>query len=209
MRTLIISTAAIAALILTALTNDVVAQTGGPPGVRGFGIETIQPVKNETVKGMTKTVSLSYVARFLCGRIPQSTPEDPNPQAFPLGPATYLSSITIYNPTDSAVQFTRRASSIPLNLQPGVVGTSAVVNLGPREAIETDCSTIASLLSAPPFSMSSGFFTGFAEIIISTSSTGLGSLPEPPLLRVVAGYTVCNRPGEEDEGGCGGGEHTP
>ena len=161
------------------------------------------------MKGVTKTVSLSHVAKFLCGRIAQTTPEDPNPQAFPLGPATYLTSITIYNPNDNAVQFTRRASTIPLNLLPGVVGTSVSLTIGPREAIETDCSTIASLLSAPPFSMSSGFFTGFAEIITTKSSTGLGILPETPVLRVVAAYTVCNRPGEDEEGGCGGGADTP
>jgi hypothetical protein len=199
--------AAISLIAFPTFTGNAAAQTGGPPGVRAFTVETINPVKGETPPGTTFSVSLTYAAKCLCGRIPNTTHEDPNPQVFPLGPATYLTAISIYNPSHSPVQLTKRAASSPFNMQAGVVGTPVIETLGPKQSIVIDCSGIAMLLSRPSFTLSSAFLTGFVEITASSSNINAVRLNQPPVLFVTAAYTVCNLPGEE--GGCGGGEHTP
>jgi hypothetical protein len=194
-----------------ALASSASAQSGGPIGVRGFGIETVQPVRTEVVlSGALKSVTLRQSAKFLCGRIPRATHEETSAQVFPLGPATYQTAINVYNPNDFPVQIVKRAVTSPLNGQPGVVGNAITETLGPKQAIELDAAAIAILAGLPPFTSTTHFFSGFIEI--STSVTGsvvIGKpFPEPASIQVVAVYTVSNIPGPGDEGGCEGGHST-
>jgi hypothetical protein len=200
--------AAISLIAAPTFDDKAAAQTGGPPGVRAFTVQTINPIKSETTTGLTQSVSLIYAAKCVCGRIPNTTHEDPNPQVFPLGPATYLTAISVYNPSDSPLQLTKRAASSPLNNQPGVVGNPVSQTLGPRQSIVIDCSSIATLLSRPPFTLSSPFLSGFVEITVSKQG-GFGQLTGTTAYAfVTAAYTACNLPAEGEDGGCGGGDHT-
>jgi hypothetical protein len=187
-------------MLFPTLNGEALAQTGGPPGIRAFSIEEIVPDKIQKIQ-YDKLISTSYMfsARFLCGRVPNTSPEDPSPLLYPMGPGTYLSSISIYNPNTVAVSFTKRASTSPAGGQAGKIGPQATVYIAAKQALDIDCSGAASMLGLPPFALTSEYFSGFIEVFFVSSPS---TTPYP--LHVTGAYTACNLPGAE-EGGCGGG----
>lgn len=158
----------------------------------------------------------TYAVKFVCG-FEQAPDEIQFPSEPPVKPGNYASAVNILNYHRFPITICKEARvAVPESCfdangkpPPGTnctqfAGVRKAVVLKPQQAMEVDCSDIATILSTPGAAGLPSFIKGFVEIIVplrqgAPSTVGLPLLPANPLA-VTGVYTAqqcVNAPGAQ------------